>query len=201
MKALVAKCTSDGVLDQDTFARGLIEYRNTPKSNGKSPAEVVYGREIRSIVPQMPFKNSWLAVQEQHDYNRDSRDRYDRTAKDLRTLAVGTEVYIQDDLTLRWDRVGTIVERQRWRSYLVRLPSGRTIVRNRRFLRPKPDGGTKEAEEAENTTTESKETEEKATNTNPTRRRGQSKSQPMTEQPPRRSTRKKKSPARYIVAP
>ena len=138
MKNIVAKCFKDGVLNEDDFCKALIEFRNTPRNNGESPAQVVYGRDIRSIVPQMPFKDAWIAVQERRDKGQfDVQEHYNRSAKDLKELKPGTEVFIQDELSLRWDKVGVIVQKLNYRAYLLRLPSGRTWVRNRRFIRPK----------------------------------------------------------------
>ena len=138
MKNLVAKCTTNGVLDEDQLCQGLIEFRNTPKSGGKSPAQVVFGRDIKSIVPQMPLKDSWIAVQERRDSGYfDVQEHYNKRAKDLGDLNPGREVFIQNELTKRWDKTGTVIEKLDYRSYLIRLPSGRTWVRNRRFIRPK----------------------------------------------------------------
>ena len=42
MKHLVAKSTEHGSLDCDEFSSGLIEWVNTPKAHGLSPAEILY---------------------------------------------------------------------------------------------------------------------------------------------------------------
>ena len=143
MQELVAKCTENGVLKEEALCRGLIEFRNTPRQCGKSPAQLVYNRDIRSIVPQMPLKDSWIAVQEKKDSGHfDVQEYYNRSAKELPEIRPGTEVFIQNDLTRRWDKVGVVVEKLRYRSYLLRLPSGRTWVRNRRFIRAKKQSNT-----------------------------------------------------------
>ena len=43
MKALVAKTTVNGDIECEAFHRGLLEWRNTPKSYGKSPVELLFG--------------------------------------------------------------------------------------------------------------------------------------------------------------
>ena len=150
MQELVAKCTENGVLKEEALCRGLIEFRNTPRQCGKSPAQLVYNRDIRSIVPQMPLKDSWIAVQEKKDSGHfDVQEYYNRSAKELPEIRPGTEVFIQNDLTRRWDKVGVVVEKLRYRSYLLRLPSGRTWVRNRRFIRAKKQSTTAEPEDQE----------------------------------------------------
>ena len=201
MKNLVVKCTKDGVLDEDAFAQGLIEFRNTPRQSGKSPAEILYGREIRSLVPQIPLKDSWIAVQNRHDYSRKAEDNYNTTAKDLKPIAIGKEVYVQDDLSLRWDRTGTIVEYLGRRSYRIRLPSGRTLIRNRRFLRPMPvqKQPTTDVVEKEESTPKRSDTEKEDKTPKPKPPEATTKPKAKAaEEEPRRSKRQTKRPQRYL---
>ena len=51
MKHLVAKTAEHGSLDCDEFSSGLIEWVNAPKAHGLSPAEILFGAPLRSIVP------------------------------------------------------------------------------------------------------------------------------------------------------
>ena len=140
IKDLVAKLSTEnhGVVDQESLDRGLIEIRNTPVRHGNTPVMVVFGREMRSILPIHPsaFVPEWVVKAKHRDCMRAKDDkRYNSTAKNLPPLRVGAEVRIQDPISLRWDRLGTIAERTKQRRYTVRLPSGATLVRNRRFLR------------------------------------------------------------------
>ena len=50
MRHLVFKTSADGSIDDD-FYRGPLELRNTPRANGRSPAQVIFGHPIRSCVP------------------------------------------------------------------------------------------------------------------------------------------------------
>ena len=45
-----------GRLDMEKFDKGLLELRNTPNENGASPAQLVFGQEIRSVLPSITFK-------------------------------------------------------------------------------------------------------------------------------------------------
>ena len=49
VKRLLQKSAAAANLDSDDFARGLLEIRNTPRSDGRSPAQVLYLR------PPAPF--------------------------------------------------------------------------------------------------------------------------------------------------
>ena len=61
MKRLVEKTTNRGDLDDEAFDRGLLEFRNTPRAGGLSPAQVLFGHPIRSIIPthRTAFADTW----------------------------------------------------------------------------------------------------------------------------------------------
>jgi hypothetical protein len=48
MKELVAKT---GDLSSEEFLAGLLEFRNTPHESGASPAQILFGHQLRSIIP------------------------------------------------------------------------------------------------------------------------------------------------------
>ena len=60
MKRLVEK-TSRRDLDDQAFDRGLLEFRNTPRAGGLSPAQVLFGHAIRFIIPthRTAFADIW----------------------------------------------------------------------------------------------------------------------------------------------
>lgn len=51
MKDLVTKISPYGDITSDEFARGMLEFWNIPRENGKSPAEMVFGPALRSVIP------------------------------------------------------------------------------------------------------------------------------------------------------
>ena len=142
VKRLIMKTTQHGELDCDEFARGLLELRNTPGEHGRSPAQVLFGHPLQSSVPahRRAFAVEWQTADEKYDRSRAHttehvRDHYNSTAKPLPVVRIGTTVDVQDSRTGQWDRTGIVVGVGDHRDYLVKLPSGRVLWRNRRFLR------------------------------------------------------------------
>ena len=61
-----------GSLDNDKFARAILNYRNTPlRDINRSPAQIVTGRQLRDHMPSNPasFRPSkeWLVTKEQRE--------------------------------------------------------------------------------------------------------------------------------------
>ena len=145
VKHLIQKVAPTGNLDCEAFDRGLLELRNTPNYTGRSPAQTLYGRPLRSCVPAhaKAFQKEWQARAESCDRRaaarrHDATARYDAHAKPLVPLNLDTQVRLQDPTTKRWDTVGIVMGVGQSRDYLVKMPSGRVLWRNRRLLRPVP---------------------------------------------------------------
>ncbi|XP_068228046.1 uncharacterized protein [Palaemon carinicauda] len=49
IKKLIMTTTKNGNLDADEFARGMLELRNTPRADGRSPAQVLFGHPLSTI--------------------------------------------------------------------------------------------------------------------------------------------------------
>ena len=144
-KYLIMKTTPTGNIDTEGFDRGLLELRNTPFAVGRSPAQILFGRPLRSCVPahRRSFAMEWQTKAESCDRRAASRaedveDRYNLRARPLPVLGVGVHVRIQSPTSKRWDTSGVVMGVGRSRDYHVRMPSGRILWRNRRFLRPIP---------------------------------------------------------------
>lgn len=141
VKELVAKVSPSGDLTSDDFLQGLIEFRNTPRDCGLSPAEMVFGRPQRSILPAhrstfaIKWKEQMAARVRQTAINDAVKARYDESARDLSPLSIGSTVRVQDPVTKLWSDVEIIVGIGRYRSYGIKFASGAVLWRNRRFLR------------------------------------------------------------------
>uniref|UniRef100_A0A0P4VQ24 RNA-directed DNA polymerase n=2 Tax=Scylla olivacea TaxID=85551 RepID=A0A0P4VQ24_SCYOL len=150
VKQLVMKTAPSGTLTED-FDRGLLELRNTPRQDGRSPAQVLFGHPLRSCVPahSVSFTAEWQERTEECDRRAAARteavkERYDAHARPLPPLDLGAHVRLQDPVTKRWDKVGVVMGIGKSRDYLVKTTAGRVLWRNRRFIRVVPAPSTAE---------------------------------------------------------
>src|SRR5690606_27739997 len=115
----------------------LLEYRSTPLQNGYSPAELLYGRRLRGLLPIIPKQLQPMLVDHQqlqrfeNARHANIERNYNRRhgSRELEALEVGTQVWVKD-----LKREGEVVRIDKSpRSYWVRC-GGRELRRNRRFL-------------------------------------------------------------------
>ena len=127
----------------------MLQYRNTPSSIDKrSPAEIVFGHQIRDFIPVKLGKyipcHTWVGTM--HDRESAFRQRHAKEVeilsehtKILPQLKVGDHVRVQNQVgnkPRRWDKTGVIIEVRQFDQYAVRIHgSGRVTLRNRKFLR------------------------------------------------------------------
>ncbi|PAA50313.1 hypothetical protein BOX15_Mlig015377g3 [Macrostomum lignano] len=144
MKKLVRGNWNHGAREPnwDDLCQGILMYCNTPRYDGRSPAQMVFGHEVRDTLPihRRAFAKEWQAAADEVD-NRaaEKRERmevyYNRAAHQLPALRVRDRVAVQDAQTKRWDKYGVVVELMKNNDFLVKLTSGRVLRRNRKFLR------------------------------------------------------------------
>ena len=139
----------NGDLDTDRFARALLIHRNNPDpSTGISPAQIVFGRQLRDHIPA-PL-GSFVPRQEWQEAAKKREEcfqiRHYKKAEDLskgsrqlKPLITGDHVYLQNqsgNAPKRWNKSGVILETLPHDSYLVKVDGSRTVTqRNRKFLR------------------------------------------------------------------
>ena len=137
MKHLLIK--SEG--NMDLFKPALLEWRNTPRVDGFSPAQMFLGRRQRTTLPTLfdalrPIDQD-LAKQSRDATMDKDKERFDHHSTPLPPLHDGQRVLIQSPITKRWDTMGTITsKRDTGRSYNIELDDGKHTIRNRRFLKP-----------------------------------------------------------------
>nr|XP_039264278.1 uncharacterized protein LOC120340092 [Styela clava] len=137
----------DGSPKSRSFGKALLQYRNTPlRDIGLSPAQLLFSRHLRDFLPIHPsnlrLNPLWTQAAKAREKTLsqeyiDLQTEYNKHAHDLPFLEEGTNVSIQNPINKRWDRSGKVVKCFKHRKYLIRMDgSGRTVTRNRRFLKP-----------------------------------------------------------------
>ena len=142
VKAMKALLRHTGDITSEEFHRGLLEWRNTPKEGGRSPAMIIFGCQQRSIVPCPP--TSLERTKSPEDVNYEEKERqvkerrrvsFDLRTKELKPFEVGDRVRIQHPSTKRWADKGKVIRVLKRRRYVVLLDDGRVQHRNRKFIR------------------------------------------------------------------
>ena len=149
MKRLVRDNLSlTGNLETVKLSRALLQYRNTrDRDIGKSPAEMLMGRQLRDFLPRAKEQligPAWQLLAQQREQALAERgaklkERLTQNTKTLKPLHSGERVAIQNQVgnfPRRWDRTGTILEPNGFDQYKVVTDGSRKItLRNRKFLR------------------------------------------------------------------
>ena len=140
MKRLLEKTNS-----WSEFRKALREYRNSPRKDGLSPAQWLYGRRQRTDVPAVPQAYRRLTNDEIDSFDERRREGEVEVPRKrtMPQLKVGQEVLVQNPksnlpTSKRWESKGTIIKKRSRRSYVINI-DGREYLRNRRFLKPYPD--------------------------------------------------------------
>ena len=158
IKRLLEKnVTNTGDLNTDEVVCALLQFRNTPDRDcNLSPAQVLFGRQLRDGIPQlkrsvMIFQNNQI-LDEWHDHWKSKEnalrsrlikncERLEANTKNLDPLREGDVVLVQNQIpnsprSKKWDRQGTVVFTGENDQYLIKVTgTGRLTLRNRHFLR------------------------------------------------------------------
>ncbi|KAK3101707.1 hypothetical protein FSP39_005714 [Pinctada imbricata] len=131
------------ILKQPDIFLALMAYRSTPvHATGSSPAELIMGRKMRTIIPVHPdnlepeWPNLDLARKKDAHAKLNMRTNFNLShgARNLTSLSVGDKVRLKTDKEKHWNDKGVVVSADyRNRSYEIQTNHG-IFRRNRRHI-------------------------------------------------------------------
>ena len=123
------------------FRPALLAWRNTPKDDGVSPAEMFFGQRQNFGLPSLrsPEIKFRPAIKDKRDLkSAQHKDCLDSHSVDLSMFNIGDNVLVQSPKTGTWSLSATVLSaREDGRSYSIVFDDGTHSVRNRRQLRLK----------------------------------------------------------------
>ena len=148
-KILLGNSEANGDINNELVARALLQHRNTPLQGvGLSPAQMLYGRNLKDCLPSqqeaLSIRAEWRIAADERERALRNRhvkavESYNEHATELPELQEGDYVAIQNgngSHPRRWDRTGRIMQKLPFRQYRVKVDgSNRVTLRNRKFLR------------------------------------------------------------------
>ncbi|XP_071841225.1 uncharacterized protein [Apostichopus japonicus] len=121
------------------FHLAVLDWRNTPDTNGNSPGQKLLQRRTRNLMPNTEAQLEPHVVQDVSENilhrKRQSKKEYDAHAKDLPQLVIGRPVKVQTNSKTNPWVDATCKAKVGPRSYLVETPDHRVYRRNRAALR------------------------------------------------------------------
>lgn len=133
------KSVKEFLKQKDPFL-ALLTYRATPTAGlGMSPAELAFGRKIRTTLPVIPKVLIPQPVDQEKLHLRDTQRKasqkkyFDRTTCPLRELEPGDPILLKGEGGKVWDRPGEVVGKCAPRSYIVTTAGGE-LRRNRKHI-------------------------------------------------------------------
>lgn len=134
----VKSSLTKAVQDQNDVHLVLMEYRNAPMDGMPSPAEILMGRRIRTIVPTLPSQLNphydCKQVKERLEYRQQRQHKYDHSSKSLTPLQLNQQVLFRHQN--KWWRGEITTVGPQPRSYIITAENGRQYRRNRFHIKP-----------------------------------------------------------------
>ena len=134
VKAMMKKCYNNG---EDAFL-ALLNYRTTALDCGKSPAQLLMGRQLKTRLPEVymdrPSQDSKTMRRIMESKNR-QKSYFDKSSRPLSPLSQGQIVRIYDTRKGSYPKKGIVQQEHSHQSYNVLTEDGRTLRRNRAHLR------------------------------------------------------------------
>ena len=138
-------------LAKQDWPLALSEWRNCPTVDGPSPAQLFFGRSVRSMVLPELLQEVDKEADRDRRRNQEEVNREKRVTKaPLSMLRRNQKVWLRNKATGCWDIPGRIRgARPHGRSFVVETRAGGLYLRNRKFIKPRNAG---EGEEGKSST-------------------------------------------------
>ena len=115
-----------------------MEWRNTPRANGVSPAQAFLGRRLRGCIPALPTLDDFnVSLFRDNKEKELSKIKNSVGGTELPQLVVGDSVSIQDPKLGWWSGRGVVSEIRPSGSVIIENDAGR-FIRKRRHVRKLP---------------------------------------------------------------
>uniref|UniRef100_H3B5R0 Integrase catalytic domain-containing protein n=1 Tax=Latimeria chalumnae TaxID=7897 RepID=H3B5R0_LATCH len=113
---------------------GLLNYRATALEGGASPEELLFGRQIRTKLPQLELKqfHNDRKLHKKCRGKKDKRKTMIKIQKKLKTLKIADHVRIWNEAT--WEDDAKVLRLVSKRPYEVKMQKGLLLRRNGRHL-------------------------------------------------------------------
>ncbi|QQP58417.1 Putative LOC100905314, partial [Caligus rogercresseyi] len=107
----------------------LFAWRNTPRADGYSPAQMMFNIRQRGYLPMLP--NAYKEIDSTAAYNRRKEESVPASDRPVQGFSVGDEVIVQDPITKKCTTEAIVKKiRDNERSYIL-VNNGRKFIRNK----------------------------------------------------------------------
>ncbi|XP_008484608.1 uncharacterized protein K02A2.6-like [Diaphorina citri] len=135
VKNILKKCEHDGT---DPYL-AILNFRNTPKTNLPSPANLLFSRSLRTKLPCHEEILKPKIVKHYSNINRSNNERYyNKSSHNLKPVDIGDSVYFKKDMSKPWVRGKILSKCNQPRSYVVEDENNSTFKRNRVHIKVVP---------------------------------------------------------------
>ena len=146
-KQLLIKCKEDGT----SFQSALSDWRNIPRADKSSPAQLMFGRRLKSKLPMLPSQreaiNKTVAEKNKDDLAQQHLDYFNIRTKPLSYFEPGDLVRVRNTLSGKWNSIATVVKRRPDNmSYVISI-GDKEYTRGRRLLKSASLSQDKEADQ------------------------------------------------------
>ena len=119
----------------------ILEYRTTPVDGLASPAQLLMGRQLRSVLPTTSkhlepktINPDEVTAKRQH-LQASQKNYYDRTSHQMSSVRTGDNVYVKLTKDENWKPAQVVAQSSTPRSFSVQTEGGQIYRRNRRHIR------------------------------------------------------------------